>query len=280
MLGHEPVEIRDELLMPAEPQPGLAPPLDALEPELLQPQRLGSSEELAAELAENIASPQGESACEDGVREPVVPAGERSATVGEQMLEALGVELPFLDEQAIAGPFGDETAGREHPPKLGDVQPESARRRRRSSVVPDRLDQDVHGERLACPERQRREKPLRLRDELYGLAVDERLERPQDPKLEATVGLAAAAIHGLGAFTVDHRLLLGLHRATPLGRAGPTNPMRGSADLGESILGDRSGDRDFAAVSELRNGGTVRVGRISPSTRARRPGRCHALRGR
>ena len=72
MLGHEPVEIRDELLMPAEPQPGLAPPLDALEPELLQPQRLGSSEELAAELAENIASPQGESACEDGVREPVV----------------------------------------------------------------------------------------------------------------------------------------------------------------------------------------------------------------
>ena len=73
------------------------------------------------------------------------------------------------------------------------------------------------------------------------LAVDERLERPQDPKLEATVGLAAAAIHGLGAFTVDHRLLSGLHRATPLGRAGPTNPMRGSADLGESILGDRSG---------------------------------------
>ena len=95
MLDNEPVEIRNELLMPAEPKPGLAPSLDALQPELLQPQRLGSSKELAAELAENIASPQGESACEDGVREPVVTAGERSATVGEQMLEALGVELPL-----------------------------------------------------------------------------------------------------------------------------------------------------------------------------------------
>ena len=104
MLGYEPVEIRDELLMPAEPQPGLAPSLDALEPELLQPQRLGSGEELAAELAEKLASPQGESACEDGVREPVVPSGECSATVGEQMLEALGVELPVLDEAADSRP--------------------------------------------------------------------------------------------------------------------------------------------------------------------------------
>ena len=62
MLGYEPFEIGDELLVPAEPQLGLEPSLDALEPELVEPQRLGSCEELAAEPGENLASPEIESA--------------------------------------------------------------------------------------------------------------------------------------------------------------------------------------------------------------------------
>ena len=116
----------------------------------------------------------------------VVAVGKRAATVGEQVLEAICVELPLLDDEPVAGPFRHEPPGRQDAAELRDVQPEDARRRRRChAALPHRLDQRVGRQRLAGAEGQRREQPPRLRSELCRRPAEERLERPENPQLES-----------------------------------------------------------------------------------------------
>ena len=62
MVRDQPLEIGDQLLVPAEPQAGLMACLEALEPELLEAARLRVREQLAAEPGENVAPPEIEGA--------------------------------------------------------------------------------------------------------------------------------------------------------------------------------------------------------------------------
>ena len=137
VLGHEPFEIGDELLVPAEPQSSLESQLEALEPKLVEPQRLVAREQLAAQSGKRLPPPEIERSREERLGEPVVRVRERLPAVGEQMLEALGVELALRDDEPVAGPVADEPPGREHAPELRDVDPEDARCGRRRRAVPD-----------------------------------------------------------------------------------------------------------------------------------------------
>src|SRR4051794_16495377 len=99
MLRHEPFEIGDRLLVPAEPQAGFESALDALQPELVQPPGLVTREELPAESGEGLSPPEGKGSREEGAGQPIVLLGERSAAVCEQVLEAISVELSQLDNE-------------------------------------------------------------------------------------------------------------------------------------------------------------------------------------
>ena len=191
MLDDEPLEIGDELLVPAEPQSGLETQLDALQPELVQPQRLLAREQLAAQSGERIAPPEIERTREERLGQAVVCIRERLPAVGEQVLEALGVELSLRDREPVADPIAEEPPGRERTPKLRDIDPEDTRRGRGRLAVPHRLDQRLGGERLSRAKRQHREKPLRHRRELERRPADTRLESPEDAKLESMLELLA-----------------------------------------------------------------------------------------
>ncbi len=112
MAHQQPFEIRDQLLVLSKPQPGFEASLLALEPELFEPERLVTREELVAEPGEDLPAPQIEGPCEEGARKPVVPVGECAPAVCEQVLEPLGVDLALLDDEPVAGAFGDEAPGR------------------------------------------------------------------------------------------------------------------------------------------------------------------------
>ena len=94
MPGNEPLELGDELLVAAEPQPGLETQLHALEPQLVQAQRLIVGEPLAAQAGERIAPPEVERTGAERLGQMVVGIGERLPAVGEQALEALRIQLP------------------------------------------------------------------------------------------------------------------------------------------------------------------------------------------
>ena len=102
MLSHEPLELRDELVVTPESQIGLDALLDRREPQLLQPRRPVLGESLVREVAERRAAPQRERRSQElGCRRRVIVV-ERSATLVDEPLEAQGVDALGVDRERVS----------------------------------------------------------------------------------------------------------------------------------------------------------------------------------
>ena len=77
MLGDEPLEVGDDLRVPAEPKLDLEPVLEAGEPQLVQPRCLVARERLAVEVGERLAPPETRVPRRVATREPAFPARAR-----------------------------------------------------------------------------------------------------------------------------------------------------------------------------------------------------------
>jgi hypothetical protein len=125
-------------------------------------------------------------------RQPRTPCRERTPALVDELLEAVGIELPRLDPKHITGGTRDENALGLVPPaptsqslaKLRDVDLDDLRGRRRRTVAPELVDQAIGGDDLVAVKEQNGEHRALLRSaegDLTSLRAD--LERPEDPKL-------------------------------------------------------------------------------------------------
>ncbi len=103
LCGDEPLELPDQLGVPAQGQIGLDPLLERVQAQLLEPGDLALDELLVAEVGERRAAPQPQRVAQARGRELGVAVGERAPPVGEQALEPERVQLVRLQTQHVAG---------------------------------------------------------------------------------------------------------------------------------------------------------------------------------
>ena len=171
--------------MPASRQVGLQPHLHRLQALLLEPGDLGGSERQGCEVGERLPAPQRERLAEDvgGLRGFAVR--QRLPTAPDELLEARGVKLITLHDEAVPRRRRDQDLGvAERLPQPRDVHCHRLGRSARDVLAPERDRQLVDADRLVRVQQQHSEYRGRLPTDscdLATLAVD--LERPEDPEL-------------------------------------------------------------------------------------------------
>ena len=172
VLPEQPLELPDDVRLPAEAQLGLDPRLHRAHPKLLQARDLALRERLVRDLRQGSAA----------------PAAERGRQVIElaaldRMLEKLAVELPIVDAKEVAGRTALEPVA-ELPPEQRDGVPHDLRCRGRRGTGPERVHEPVHGDGLVrVQEQEREDRELPSAAEAEDTSVVDDLERTEDAEL-------------------------------------------------------------------------------------------------
>jgi hypothetical protein len=180
------LELAGGVLRAAGPQPGLDPVAGRVGAGPLQPLGRGPGPGRGRELDEGAAPPLALGVFQQG--DGIVGRGRGLASLGDQGLEAVGVELARLDHDHVAGGTGDDAVGPEAAPQLGDVGldrlglgPGLVGRRAGPQVVDDALD--GHDPVGVDQEAGDEASPLRAAD--IEVAVSDRQpEWPEDAELD------------------------------------------------------------------------------------------------
>ncbi len=193
VLRRQALELGKGLAVPPERQLRLEALLPAGEPQLVEAARLERDEGLAREVGEGVSPPEGERPAVQRLGDPDVAVACGPPRIGEERLEARGVELAVLDPQNVAGRPRHEAVLRQCATQLRDVDAEHAVGGRRRLAVPQELDQrrprhhrprakEKGGEQRTRPARAQLERPV---------VVDD-LERAEHPELHDAPILRAA----------------------------------------------------------------------------------------
>jgi hypothetical protein len=186
MLGHERLELSDQLVMTPELEIGVDPELDGGGSDLLQPRDRGLRELLVREVREGRTAPLRQRLPQAFGRLSGQPAGQQAPPLVHQSLEAVEVERLRLDPQDVPGRPRREHVRRERPAQTRDVDAQRVAAPIARLVSPEVVDQAVGGDDLVGVQEQHRQKPARLGPAQWELtAVVPRLERSQDPELHA-----------------------------------------------------------------------------------------------
>ncbi len=181
-LGHERLQLADELAAAAELQVRLDPLLESELTQLLEPRRLGLHERVVREVRERRVAPERK-------RNPESrrPCGRLLAPRSrEQLLEEVQVELARPDAQHVPGSSGlEHVAGApERLAQRGDVDLNRLRGGLRDLLRPKRLCEPVGRDDLVRMEEQEREqRALAGSAEIERAPGIEHLERPQNLEL-------------------------------------------------------------------------------------------------
>ena len=169
--GDERVQLAGDGVVRARVELRRDPGLDRREPRFVETRRVGAHERLVGDVGERRAAPE---------RERL-----REAAVGDELLEAGGVQLAGLDPQQVAGGARDDPVGSERLAEGVDVHLERAADARGRILAPHGVDQPVGRDRFVAVEQQEREqRSWALPPERQGLpAVPEHLQRPEHPEL-------------------------------------------------------------------------------------------------
>ena len=132
--GHERVELAGERAMASGVEVGVDPGLERPEAQFVESRRLGQRKRLERDVRERLPAPEGERA----VR----------VALGEELLEAIDVELARLDANEVPRCPSDDPVGAERLPERVHVHLESAGRARGRRLAPDAVDQPVGRHRL------------------------------------------------------------------------------------------------------------------------------------
>src|SRR5262249_46348336 len=101
VLGDEPLEFAHQLRATAQLQLSVDPPLEREQPPLLEPLRLHGDGPLRPQIREGLPTPQGERVAETIPRRGGITCGGGRASLLEQRLEALEVELTRRETEAV-----------------------------------------------------------------------------------------------------------------------------------------------------------------------------------
>ena len=167
MLGHQPVELTEHLLVKSSRQIGVDRLLGRAQAPLPQPTNLRGGERFFGDVGERLATPQ---------RERL--AGTR---LFEQALEPDRVDLAAGQPQLVTAPTGHDnrTVALEQPAQVRDMLLDHLGCAWRRLIAPQALRQALRRDRMAHPQREHRQDgSLLTRTELDWPAVEARLDRP------------------------------------------------------------------------------------------------------
>src|SRR5712691_6503979 len=129
MLLHKRFELADEGGVPADREIGLDPVLDRRQPQLIEPRDLVLRKTLVSEVRERRPAPESKS-----VAQPFC------ASLVDELVEALEIELARFDAKQIARGLGLDPPSTELLPQLGYVDLQSLLGRLRRLFPPERVD--------------------------------------------------------------------------------------------------------------------------------------------
>src|SRR5437773_10009197 len=181
MLRDEPLELADELSASAELEVGVDSLLQRFQPELLESADLALRKGLEGKVAERRAAPQRERLAQRlrTLLRVLLPR------LGGELLEAPQIELVGLDPEQVARRLRHEDVGRNELAKLHDEVLERRRRRLRTLLPPELLDDAIAREQLAGVDQQEaQEGALLLAAKGDRALLVRHFERPEDAELE------------------------------------------------------------------------------------------------
>ena len=170
--------------MPVRVEVDLDPGLQCPEAELLQPRRLRLREGLERDVGERVPAPEGKRAV--------------WIAVGEELLEAVHVELARLDADEVAGRARHDPVGAERLPERVHVHLERTAGARWRCLAPDAVDQPVGRHGLVRVEQEERQKRARARsaERDRRAVVPGHLQRPEQPELQPLQTLLKPSLSG------------------------------------------------------------------------------------
>ena len=194
VLGHDTLQLGDQLLVTAERQLSLGPFLARAEAELAEPRQRRGRERRVREVCQRGAAGQCHGLAEQVARRPRVTARERLAAPLDESLAAHKVDRVGLDVEHISRGARDDRLS-ELAAQLRDVTVQRGRRRVRRLLAPDPGDQSVGGHDPAGFQREHRQHPAAT-----GAADAQRpppgqdLERPEHAQIQLlSQGLTVSA---------------------------------------------------------------------------------------
>jgi len=153
---------------------------------LLEPCSRIAGERLGEELGERRAAPKLESLLEPSRRLLRVAGGKQFTPFSDKLLEAVEIELAFLDPQRVARRLREHAFGAERLAKLRDVALESLRRGV-WRVFPEVVDEPVDRDHAVPAQQKKRQEGAWLRGgQGGGLPRNDRFDRSEDAKFRQT----------------------------------------------------------------------------------------------
>ena len=143
MLGHEGLELADEVVVAAEREVGVDPALERRDAKLLELEDRRLGERLVGEVGEGRSAPQRERLAQLVGCDSVVRCRERATTVLDEPLEVMGIDRVGLDLDRVSAGLRHEDVGREHAAQPRHESGERVRRRLGRMVAPQILDQAI-----------------------------------------------------------------------------------------------------------------------------------------
>ena len=148
MLGHEPVEVADELGAASELELGGDPPLEREQPSLLEPLRLGGRERRVLKIRERASTPKAKRLAQAVVCARRVACRRGSAPLLEQRLEPFEIQFARIDSDHIAGRSALDPVCANRSTQAGDVIVECVAGAGRRRCAPQPIDQSIARDRL------------------------------------------------------------------------------------------------------------------------------------
>jgi hypothetical protein len=157
VLGDQRLELGDDLLVQPECKVAIDPVHLRGQPQLLEVTRLVACGRLELDPVEHRAAPERERVAQQRRRRHDVSLGRPPARIGNQLLEPRRVQSLRLDAQHVTGRVGRDRVGAaacERLAELRDMHVQRLVRRRRRRLPPERVDQPVARDNLACVQEQ------------------------------------------------------------------------------------------------------------------------------
>jgi hypothetical protein len=173
---NEPFELTDKRRMPASGEIHVDAPLQAGDAELVESGDLGLREALIGEVGERPPTPKTQRGLE--------------VAVGDQLLDAIGVELAWSDPELVPQRSGEDPVLPECLAELGHVHLERLRRGSRWALAPERLQQHVLRHDAVRVQEEYGQKGAGLASaELDGSAIVANIERAENAELHCVATL-------------------------------------------------------------------------------------------
>ena len=185
MLGHERLELADELGVAAQLEVGVDPCLQRREPCFLEPADLGLRKRRVGEVRQRRSSPERQRLAELRRR----PRRVRAAGFVDESVEPLEIELPVARDEQVSGRARLDHAVPEELAQLRDVDLDAAQAACGRVVRPDLVEQAIGGhDGVRAQEKCREERPLPRPAERERAAVVDHLQRPKDAEFHLARG--------------------------------------------------------------------------------------------